>query len=389
MAPTVVDYTSSNVYGFSETSAHDVPLSYLADEAPIAAGDLLYAFMHEFGADGPPDMAVTVDDGGGDYVEVSGWTFGHVDYTAGSSVLFGHYVVTADDAAAWESSPPVWRFAIPGYGVREVLTVCLVRGADTSTVPAPAIATHVAATTHAIPATDLYGDPTDGRRVIIVCGVSGASSTAIAGAGYLGSEDDPQEIDDIGGSAPNAHALGTYLKTFGPEETGSTGVAVPHTITTDDAADSAVLVFPLYAPAPVAAGAPAPSLATLRARAGLAKTGIDLALDAVTGDLVVDRDVYFTTGPAAVVQGIRLRLLAFLGEWFLDLDHGVPWFQDILGRKYDAARMRALVRAAIVAAPGVDELVALAISFEPAPRRVSISFDVRTTYGVTSSTVEF
>ena len=34
-----------------------------------------------------------------------------------------------------------------------------------------------------------------------------------------------------------------------------------------------------------------------------------------------------------VGQRLRLRLLTFEGEWFLDTTYGVPYFQRILGRK--------------------------------------------------------
>ena len=56
------------------------------------------------------------------------------------------------------------------------------------------------------------------------------------------------------------------------------------------------------------------------------------------GDLVyggfVDHTVENIDG---LVQRIKIRLLVFLGEWFLNIDRGIPYFQEILekGTSYD------------------------------------------------------
>ena len=40
----------------------------------------------------------------------------------------------------------------------------------------------------------------------------------------------------------------------------------------------------------------------------------------------------FVEDAEAVAQGVRARLRLFLGEYFLDLQEGTPWFQSILGK---------------------------------------------------------
>lgn len=115
--------------------------------------------------------------------------------------------------------------------------------------------------------------------------------------------------------------------------------------------------------------------------------GIDLLLDD-DGDLVVDRDVYFSRGLEAVAQGIRIRLQMFRGEWFLDLDAGVPYYQELLGQKFSEVRARAAFRAAILAAPGATELISLAVTFNRSTRRMSVDWEVRTDYGVTTDRLE-
>lgn len=125
--------------------------------------------------------------------------------------------------------------------------------------------------------------------------------------------------------------------------------------------------------------------ATLDGTGSTVAPGIDLELDS-DGDLVVDTDAHFTTGMAAVAQGIRLRLQMFKGEWFLDLSRGVPYFTEILGAKFSQVRMREIFRAVIAESPGVDEIEALILSF--ASRRLEVTWRVRTSYGVTTDTLD-
>ena len=58
----------------------------------------------------------------------------------------------------------------------------------------------------------------------------------------------------------------------------------------------------------------------------------DLALDAKTHDIVVtaDSDVFFIDNAERVAQQIKIQLLTMLGEWFLDITHGVPYLEYIL-----------------------------------------------------------
>lgn len=51
------------------------------------------------------------------------------------------------------------------------------------------------------------------------------------------------------------------------------------------------------------------------------KLGVDGDLEIKNGDLLL------TTSDDAVRQHLQQRLRTFLGEWFLDLDVGIPFFQ--------------------------------------------------------------
>lgn len=120
-------------------------------------------------------------------------------------------------------------------------------------------------------------------------------------------------------------------------------------------------------------------------------TGFDLELDPDTGDLVIDEDVHLTTGIDSVVQDALINLRLFRGEWFLDLDEGVPYFERIdsgvteaealLGQKFDEGKARDAIRDALIATNGVVEIVFLNVSFDRSTRVLTVTWQVRTDRG--------
>lgn len=104
-------------------------------------------------------------------------------------------------------------------------------------------------------------------------------------------------------------------------------------------------------------------------------SGVDWKLDA-DGDLVVP--IQYTKGIEAVAQGLRVRLLNFQGEWFLDLDSGTPWFQDILGQVYDQNKIRSIFRQRILEAPGVASIDSLELEYNGSTRALSVTWRVIT-----------
>jgi hypothetical protein len=108
---------------------------------------------------------------------------------------------------------------------------------------------------------------------------------------------------------------------------------------------------------------------------------VDLLLDD-DGDLILISDLMFSTGLNAVAQGIRIRIQSFKGEWFLDLDHGVPYYQDLLGQKFNEVKARAAFRTAILSAPGVTELTSLEVTFDRASRALNVAWKTRTEFGI-------
>ncbi len=109
---------------------------------------------------------------------------------------------------------------------------------------------------------------------------------------------------------------------------------------------------------------------------------IDLLLDD-DGDLVVTTDLQWSKGIPAVAQGVKIRLQTFRGEWFLDLNHGVPYWQDLLGQKFSRLRARAAFVPAIVAAPGVLELHSFEVTYDGHTRAMAVNTEIRSVFGDT------
>lgn len=115
---------------------------------------------------------------------------------------------------------------------------------------------------------------------------------------------------------------------------------------------------------------------------------IDLLLDA-DGDLdITGGDLSFVAGLPAVAQLIKIALQMFLGEWFLNVEAGVPWLQDVLGNKYDPEKVRAALRPSILEVPAVTAILSLETAFHGPTRVLSVSFEVSTEFGDTSGTVD-
>lgn len=105
----------------------------------------------------------------------------------------------------------------------------------------------------------------------------------------------------------------------------------------------------------------------------------DLALNEVTRDLA--DPVVLVSGVAAVRQALQIRLGFFRNEWFLDLDAGLPYYQQILIKHpKGTVAVDALFKAEILATPNVRQLLSFRGRFEPG-RLYVVDFKVDTDFG--------
>lgn len=98
-------------------------------------------------------------------------------------------------------------------------------------------------------------------------------------------------------------------------------------------------------------------------------------------DISDSNDFQVVEGIDRVYQQIKVRLLTFLGEWFLDDRVGIPWIEDILIKNPNSSHIKAMIYDQIVEVEGVKEVISIDIYFETKEREMNIQFKVSTTYG--------
>ena len=118
---------------------------------------------------------------------------------------------------------------------------------------------------------------------------------------------------------------------------------------------------------------------------------IDLQLDPATGDLAVGGGLALSRGLAGVVQAARIGMQLIAGEWFLDLDLGVPWFERdgvpaaraIFGQKFNEAKLTRELGAVLAQTPSIVSVTQLTVKFSAATRAVTVVWSARTSFGDT------
>ena len=89
-----------------------------------------------------------------------------------------------------------------------------------------------------------------------------------------------------------------------------------------------------------------------------------------------------TDGAERVRQQIKVTLLTFLGEWFLNTDHGVPYFEQILKKAPSRAAIEAVIRAKVKDVPGVVSVSEMRQLLDSPGRRLAIHAKAHTNEGL-------
>jgi hypothetical protein len=94
-----------------------------------------------------------------------------------------------------------------------------------------------------------------------------------------------------------------------------------------------------------------------------------------------DHQIGIALGPEAVAHHVRWRLMTFEGEWFLDVEAGVRWLEDIMGHRFNPTLAEVMVKNEVLETPGVTGINALSIGYDRARRDLMIrGMDVATEY---------
>jgi hypothetical protein len=116
---------------------------------------------------------------------------------------------------------------------------------------------------------------------------------------------------------------------------------------------------------------------------------IDIRINAA-GDMdVAGFDIRYATAGEQVAQRLRIKLRTFLGEVPLNLDAGVPWFEEILGVKpLNLNNVESILREQILSTPEVESIDSFRVDYNEQTRGFKMDFTAISVYGPLSLSVE-
>lgn len=108
---------------------------------------------------------------------------------------------------------------------------------------------------------------------------------------------------------------------------------------------------------------------------------MDLRLNNL-GDLEITQgDLSWVRGTEALAQRLRFALRHFRGEWELDTEFGVPWYEQVLRKGVSANTLAATFKEVILSTDGVQGLESFSLEHDRANRRLHVRFSVKATSG--------
>ena len=100
------------------------------------------------------------------------------------------------------------------------------------------------------------------------------------------------------------------------------------------------------------------------------------------GDEYADATGLAMTGDLpGIKQQVTLRIGFFKGEWFLDEERGVPWYEEIIVKNPNLIRIREIFRDAILSVTGIREVTFMDLLFSAYTRTLSVNFRASTDLG--------
>lgn len=109
---------------------------------------------------------------------------------------------------------------------------------------------------------------------------------------------------------------------------------------------------------------------------------IDIALDPITNDLVFDDfDFSLVDDTNQIIQNLAIRLRFFLGEWFLDITAGIPYYQIFFIKAPNQIQIESILKQEIVDTRGIVEITSFESDFTPNNRKFFVKFGARSISG--------
>ena len=110
---------------------------------------------------------------------------------------------------------------------------------------------------------------------------------------------------------------------------------------------------------------------------------LDLYLDPKTHDLVLENFTFSQTQDKSdlIIQKLKIKLLLFKGEWFLDENYGIPYFEQIFIKGVDLNEIDDTFRDAIANEDGVIDLLSYSSEFNYSTRQLTVDAKIRVDSG--------
>lgn len=106
--------------------------------------------------------------------------------------------------------------------------------------------------------------------------------------------------------------------------------------------------------------------------------------------LLTNGDLTLLDGIEAISQEVTSRLRFFLGEWFLNTDAGIPFFEKILVKNPSLPVIGLLLRKAVLTTPGIKSLTQdMTFTYTAATRHMAVAFRADTVSGPLTYESEF
>lgn len=109
---------------------------------------------------------------------------------------------------------------------------------------------------------------------------------------------------------------------------------------------------------------------------------MNIGIDKTTGDIeLINGELPLVTGTQEYEQFLTQKLRTFLGEWFMDIRLGLPYFQEIFVKRLNVETVNAVYRNEIINTPGILELQEFDLDLEKISRKLTVSFRALSTEG--------
>lgn len=109
---------------------------------------------------------------------------------------------------------------------------------------------------------------------------------------------------------------------------------------------------------------------------------IDIAVDQKINDIIFqDFDFVLYDELNEIMQNLSIRLKFFLGEWYLDITQGLPYYQIIFSKNANLIQVESLIKNEILNTRGITEIIDFQSDYEPRGRIFSVKFTAKSISG--------